>query len=64
MGGKENRFTFSLCFPHDLLKLGLHQRVQAAGGLIEDKNLGLVHEGADHGEFLLVAAREGADGPR
>ncbi len=35
--------------------------VEAGGGLVEEEQLGIAHQGAGHGEALLLAAGESAD---
>ena len=47
-----------------LQELPLHQRIEAAGGLVEDEQLGPVHERLDQPDLLLVALRQGAHGSR
>ena len=45
----------------ELVELLLHERVEPAGGLVEDQQLRPVEERLDQADFLPVAAREVAD---
>ena len=58
----------SRCLAHHGEELLLHERVQAAGRLVEDEQLGVVEERLDQADLLPVAARElaraGGRGPR
>ncbi len=51
-------------FVDHAVELALHERVEPAGGLVEDQQLGLVHEGLDQAELALVAGREVAGAAR
>ena len=42
----------------EVVELVLHERVEARGGLIEDEQLGPVHERLDEAELALVAGGE------
>ena len=44
-----------LLLPDQLHKTVLHQRIQAAGRLIQDQHCRVVHEAADDADFLLHA---------
>jgi len=42
----------------ELVELLFVLRVEGAGGLVGKDDIGLVHEGAGHGDALLLATRE------
>ena len=49
-------------FEHLAVKHGFGADVNAAGGFVEQEDVGVLVEEAAEGDFLLVAAGEGADG--
>ena len=49
--------------PDHAVEFLLHQRVQAAGGLVQDQQFRLVHKRLHQAEFLLVALGELAGMP-
>ena len=63
MGAEEHGLTIVLRFADEVEELMLHQWIEAAGGLIENQQLGLVHEGLDQSEFLTISLRQIAYGP-
>ena len=44
--------------PQQRVEALLHQRIEAGDRLIQDQQLGLVHEGLDQAELLPVAGRQ------
>ena len=61
VAGEEDRAPVVAHLADDLLQLLLHERVQAAAGLVEDEQVRPAHEGLDEGHLLLVAGREVGD---
>src|SRR5437868_11691830 len=57
MRGTEDRGAALLSLTQQVVALLLVQRVEAARRLIEDQQVGLVHESEQDPELLLVAAR-------
>ena len=56
MRGKEHRRPGGLRFPHQFQHRFLVERVEAGGRLIEDQQLGPVHERLYQPDLLLIAA--------
>ena len=48
-------------FEHGLPERHLHQRIEAASGLVEDQDVCPAREGSDELHLLAVAMRKGAD---
>ncbi len=59
--GEEHGLPALLGLPHALAEDHLHQRVQAAGRLIEQQQIGAGGEGGDQLHLLAVALRQRAD---
>ena len=60
---QEDRPARGGALAQEVLELVLHQRVEAAGGLVEDQQLGLVHERLDQADLLTVPLGQLLDGP-
>jgi hypothetical protein len=58
VSGEEHGATLLSGLPRELAELRLIQRVETAGGLVEDQNIGLVHERLDDRDLLAIALRE------
>jgi hypothetical protein len=58
MRGDEDGATAIALFGDEGEELLLHQRVEAAGRLVEDQQLGLVEGGEDQADLLAIAAGE------
>src|SRR6266566_4306584 len=55
VGGEKDRRSRIASLGDELVELLLVQRVKPAGGLVEDQQLGSVHEGEEDAELFLVA---------
>lgn len=61
---EEDRLPALAGFVDHVVELALRERVETAGRLVEDQELGLVHERLDQSEPALVAGREVAGAAR
>ena len=61
--GEEHGLAAVARLAEDLVHLALDERVEAAGGLVEDDQLRAVHQRQDEADLLAVALRQRADGP-
>ena len=55
---EEDRASLRRHLPQQVVKPLLHQRIQSGDGLVEDQQLGLVHERLHEAELLAIAGRE------
>jgi hypothetical protein len=61
VGGQEHRAPRLPRLTDQLEELPLHQRIESAGGLVEDQQVGVAHERLDDPDLLAVAVRERPD---
>ncbi len=62
VGGEEDGPSLFLRLLHHPVELLLHQRVEPAGGFVEDQQPRMVHESLDEPHLLFVAAGQIAHG--
>ena len=60
---EEHRSSLRAHLPQQRVEALLHQRVETGDRLVQDQQLGLVHEGLDQADLLAVAGRELAHRP-
>lgn len=63
MGAEQHSAPRGPGLAHQFQELPLHQRVQAAGGFIQDQQFRVMHEGLHQSELLPVPFGQGPHGP-
>jgi hypothetical protein len=63
MGAQQHGLPRVAGLAHHREELPLHERIEAAGRLVEHQQIGPVHERLDESELLLVALRQRPHGP-
>ena len=58
MRRQKHGFALIAIFVHHRVESLLHQRIEAAGRLVQDQELGRMHHGDDEPQFALIARRQ------